>query len=373
MKYFLLLIMFVCSATIASAQTITGSIQHDGLERSYRLYVPPNLPQNSHPPLVFNLHGFTSNAQQQELYSGMNAVADTAGFIVCYPDGIGNAWNIGVAGGSTADDIGFIAALIDKFHLENNIDLERVYSCGLSNGGFFSYRLACEMGDRIAAIASVAGSMTTAMLDECSPQRPMPVMEIHGDADPVVDYNGAIGNSAVRDVFDFWTSNNHCLWPANIGDIPDVAPNDQCTASFEFYYVCTDLAGVILVTIHGGGHTWPGAFPTVVFGPTCQDFNASREIWVFFRQFHLELPSATSGTIVPSVDFQAYPNPFFDRLNLVAEDNDVTTVHIFDATGRVIWEGKAGKTIDTSHWPYGLYFMVFETEAEVITRKAVKG
>jgi polyhydroxybutyrate depolymerase len=357
----------------ALAQTITGSIQHDGIERNYRLYVPANLPQGTPPPLVFNLHGFTSNAQQQELYSDMNAVADTAGFIVCYPDAVGNAWNIGVAGGSTTDDVGFIAALIDKFHQEQGIDLERVYSCGMSNGGFFSYRLACEMGDRIAAIASVTGSMTTAMLSGCTPQRPTPVMAIHGDADPVVDYNGAMGNAAVPDVFNFWVGHNGCLQPGNNGDIPNIATNDQCTASFESYYACTNLAEVILITIQNGGHTWPGAFPTFLFGPTCQDFNASREIWVFFSRHRLDLTSATVGATPTQMGAQVFPTPFGDNLNLEqTEGNTARQVRIFDAMGRSIWQGEPTTTIDTFLWPKGVYFVVFELESGMVIRRTVK-
>ncbi|MBK8562076.1 MAG: T9SS type A sorting domain-containing protein [Saprospiraceae bacterium] len=373
MKQFFAMLVFCCSAMTAIAQTITGSVQHDGIERNYRLYVPANLPQGTPPPLVFNLHGFTSNAQQQELYAGMNAVADTAGFIICYPNSVGSAWNIGVAGGSTADDVGFIAALIDKFHAEHNIDLERVYSCGMSNGGFFSYRLACEMGERIAAIASVTGSMTSAMIDGCTPQRPIPVMAIHGDADPVVDYNGAMGNAAVPDVFSFWANKNGCLQPGNNGNIPDIATNDQCTASFESYYACTDLAEVILITVQNGGHTWPGAFPTVFFGPTCQDFNASREIWVFFSRHRLDLPSATSGPAAETVEVKVFPNPFDDFLSLEQlGGGKARWFRIFDAMGRNTWQGEAISTIDTRLWPKGVYFVAIETETGIAIRKAVK-
>ncbi|MCC6725469.1 MAG: T9SS type A sorting domain-containing protein [Saprospiraceae bacterium] len=373
MKKIVFLLAACCFAMgAASSQTITGSIQHDGIQRNYRLHLPPNLPQGSQPPLVFNLHGFTSNAQQQELYSGMNAVADTAGFIVCYPDGIGNAWNIGVPGGSTADDMGFIAALIDKFHAENSIDLERVYSCGMSNGGFFSYRLACEMGDRFAAIASVTGSMTTAMLNDCNPVRPMPVLEIHGDADPVVNYNGALGNAAVPDVFNFWADKNGCLQPGNNGNIPDTNPNDQCTASFESYFACNDTAEVILITVHNGGHTWPGAFPTVVFGATCQDFDASREIWLFFRKHQLELTSATADIAAQQADFQALPNPFDDNLKLSLRSKPVQFARVFDAMGRQVWAGKCELGINTQDWQKGIYFIVAESDGRLFNCKAVK-
>lgn len=374
MKKSLLLFAACCFAMGAVlAQTITGSIQHDGIQRNYRLHLPTNLPAGSHPPLVFNLHGFTSNAQQQELYSGMNAVADTAGFIICYPDGIGNAWNVGVPGGSTADDVGFIAALIDKFHAENGIDLERVYSCGMSNGGFFSYRLACEMGDRIAAIASVTGSMTTAQLDACDPVRPMPVLEIHGDADLIVNYNGGNGTAPIPDVFDFWVAQNACDGTFDAENFPDAVPGDQATAKFVAHRQCAEGVEVILITILNGGHTWPGATPTFIFGPTCQDLNASHEIWNFFRRFKLDLPSATGEPAAQQLDLQAFPNPFDNELHLQLRSNQIGFARVFDAMGRQVWAGVPGNGIDTKDWHAGVYFAWIQIGGRHLTQKLMKG
>ncbi|RMF00022.1 MAG: hypothetical protein D6772_06880, partial [Bacteroidetes bacterium] len=152
-----------------SQERIIGRITHDGLEREYRLYVPAAYDGQSPWPLVFNFHGFTSNAAQQEIYSNMNTVADTAHFLVCYPEGIGNAWNVGWSFGSTADDVGFVDALIDSLSLAYELDAGRIYACGMSNGGFMSYRLACERSNRFAAIASVTGSMTRNY--DCEPTR----------------------------------------------------------------------------------------------------------------------------------------------------------------------------------------------------------
>lgn len=303
----------------------------------------------------------------------MNAVADTAGFLICYPDGIGNAWNIGVAGGSTADDIGFIAALIDKFHAENGIDLERVYSCGMSNGGFFSYRLACEMGDRIAAIASVTGSMTTAQLGACDPVRPIPVLEIHGDADPIVDYNGGNGTAPVPEVFDFWIAQDSCDGTFDAENIPDAVPGDQATAKFVAHRQCAEDVEVILVTILNGGHTWPGATPTFIFGPTCQDLNASYEIWNFFKRFKLELPSATDEPVAEQLDLMVFPNPFDNELHLQLRSNQISYARVFDAMGRKVWAGVPGQEIDTKDWPTGVYFAWAEAGGRHFIHKLIKG
>ena len=169
-------------------QTMVYSMQHGGVTRSYRLYVPPSYTGTVPVPLVFNLHGYTSNATQQEFYSGMNAVADTAGFIVCYPDGINNAWNSGFTPPyhSGVDDVGFISALIDLLGTAYNVNLARVYACGMSNGGYMSFRLACDLDERIAAVASVTGSMSTLQASNCTAARAVPVCQIHGDDDQTV-------------------------------------------------------------------------------------------------------------------------------------------------------------------------------------------
>ncbi|MEL6972721.1 MAG: PHB depolymerase family esterase, partial [Bacteroidota bacterium] len=144
-------------------QIINSSIQFDDLERTYLLYVPPSYTGDESVPLVLNFHGYTSNSGEQFFYSDFRAVADLNNFLVVHPQGTqdseGNThWNVGW-GGSTVDDVGFTAALIDSLAAEYNINPERIYSTGMSNGGFMSYQLACELSDRIAAIASVTGTM----------------------------------------------------------------------------------------------------------------------------------------------------------------------------------------------------------------------
>ncbi len=367
-----LIALLLCFANGLAAQTIMGSIQHNGIQRDYRLHLPPNLLPGSHPPLVFNLHGFTSNAMQQETYSDMNAVADTAGFIVCYPNGVGNAWNIGVAGGSTADDLGFIATLIDSFHVQYGIDRERVYSCGMSNGGFFSYRLACEMSDRIAAIASVTGSMTNQLLNNCTPARPMPVLEIHGTADQLVAYNGAMGNAGIPAVIAAWAAKNGCTGQVLTGSYPDVVGSDQTTANFEIHTGCEEDVEVKLITIQNGGHTWPGAFPTVIFGATCQDFEASVEIWNFFNRFKLNLASSVDHGAPQLLAATVFPNPFDHHLNILLDGKSPDFARVFDAFGKLVWQGVPAANLATEAWPAGIYFLEIKTGNTVLLRKAVK-
>lgn len=148
---------------IGAQLTITDSIVHDGLTREYILYVPANYTGTSAVPLLFNFHGYTSNANDQMWYGDFRPIADTAGFIIIHPqgtlDGTGTThFNVGW-GGSTVDDVDFTSALIDSISAQYNINQDRVYSTGMSNGGFMSFKLACELSDRIAGIASVTGSI----------------------------------------------------------------------------------------------------------------------------------------------------------------------------------------------------------------------
>ena len=187
-----------------SQQTITASITHGGLQRDYILYVPANYTGTTAVPLLFNFHGYTSNATEQMWYGDFRAIADTAGFLIVHPegklDGSGNThFNVGW-GGSSINDVGFTSALIDSLLLDYSIDEDRVYSTGMSNGGFMSYQLACELSDRIAAIASVTGSMNMGWFNSCNPNHPMPIMEIHGTADGNVPY------ATIPSIMDFWAN-----------------------------------------------------------------------------------------------------------------------------------------------------------------------
>jgi polyhydroxybutyrate depolymerase len=199
MKYRLFLTIF-CSFLHLSAdaqQTINASITNGGIQRDYILYVPANYTGTSGVPLLFNFHGFTSNATQQMFYGDFRSIADTAGFIIVHPEGTldNNGithFNVGW-GASTVDDVAFSSALIDSISAQYNIDQDRVYSTGMSNGGFMSFKLACELSDRIAGIASVTGSILPLTLSNCNALHSTPIMQIHGTTDGTVPYNGGAG------------------------------------------------------------------------------------------------------------------------------------------------------------------------------------
>ncbi len=379
MKYVYTSILSLIIFQVAfSQQTLVGELEHNGVTRSYRLYLPSGYEAGmTQLPLVFNLHGYTSNAVQQELYTNMNALAEAESFIVCHPDGINESWNVGF-GNSVADDVGFLDALISIFHAVYDVNLRRVYSTGMSNGGYMSYKLACELTDRIAAIASVTGSMVPNQLNQCNPSRPIPVMQIHGTADPTVPYSGFALGSPIEPLVDWWVTHNGCAANATVIDIPDLDTTDNCTAELYEYVDCDGNTKVEFYKITDGGHTWPsGLIDINNLGPTNRDFSANEVIWEFFKQFELPADVVPVKNVLedhPRLD--VFPNPSGDFFNVRLDDGDFENLEIFDITGKSILEIQSGNeniiSIDASHWNVGTYFIKVNTAKVVLTEKIMK-
>ncbi len=234
----------------------------------------------------------------------------------------------------------------------------------MSNGGFMSYRLACELNDRIAAIASVTGGMFSGYLPQCEPGRPVPILEIHGTADDVVPYNGTPNvNVPVETTVNFWADNNGC---GNMPDgipLPNTAPNDGSTAERFDYPGCAAGSAVSLIKITGGGHTWPGS--GIIIGSTNQDFNASATIWQFFQQFQLDLTSPTRDLPLSRQELLVYPNPASSQLRIVSSDRPWTEYTIYNAAGRAAVSGKLHRQpIDVSRLPSGIYYLLVSNQRE---------
>lgn len=270
---------------LAPAQTglVQDQIVFDGRARAYWLYIPASYDPARPAPLVFSLHGFASNPQQQARFSGFDEIAAAEGFIAVYPQGTGAPlrWNAGIRGlnsGSTVDDVAFISALLDHLTATLCVDPARVYMTGLSNGGGMSHRLACELADRVAAIGTVAGAYPHPDDETCAPARPVPVIAFHGTADPIVPYDGTPALPPIESWAAAWASRNGC----------DPAPADLPASGAVTgvrYSGCDAGADVILYTVAGGGHTWPGgpALPAFITGSTSDDIDASRAMWDFFQ------------------------------------------------------------------------------------------
>ncbi|MGK0365559.1 MAG: polyhydroxybutyrate depolymerase [Saprospiraceae bacterium] len=368
-------ILLSLSVFLVSAQNSTGTIEHDGLTRDYILHLPTGYDANISYPFVYNLHGYTSNAQQQQFYSAMDVTSDAGGFIVCYPNGIDNSWNVSLPGGSSADDVGFLMNLVDSLAVDYSINYDRLYSCGMSNGGFMSYKLACEQGDKFAAIASVTGSIVPSQLNACNPIRKMPVMQIHGTADPTVAYNGSGFNAPIEDVIAFWTEENGCNLMADTIQVENTSLIDLCTAERIQYTDCEDGTEVVLYKIDGGGHTWPDG--TVNVGVTNRDFNGSQEIWNFFNRFDLNGAIVSSNENVAQIfDIQLFPNPVSSKFTLSNLPAGTKQINVIDAFGKVLItqnsiEGTT-QNINVESLSKGLYFVTTEGEKTRGIAKFVK-
>lgn len=371
-KTLLFLLFFIAGAQAVSAQTVNGSFMYGGQLRDYRLHIPASYNAATAAPLVLNLHGYTSNNWQQEIYSNLNSIADTAGFIIALPNGtfdaLGNQfWNVGFAP-SDVDDVGFLNALMDTIIQHYNIDQQRIYSTGMSNGGFMSYLMACQ-SDRIAAIASVTGTMTDPTYNECQPSRPMPVLEIHGTADDVVPYDGQINFRPIPEVIDYWVNFNHCDPTPVVTDVPDSDPADGATAVHYVYSGGDNGATVEHYKIIGGGHTWPGALFDI--GVTCHDFSASQEIWRFFTQYSL---STGTNNIRPESPVNVFPNPASDLIEIQYDGSKAADLKLIDFQGNVLIQAsfQDQATLDISAYPAGMYFVEINAGGERTMEKVVK-
>lgn len=356
--------------------TLSGSFSFGGLTRDYRIYVPAAYSGTSAVPLVFNFHGYTSNAQAQELYGDFRAIADTANFLLVHPQGSlingSTGWNNFGLPGTAPDDVGFVSALIDTLRAQYNIDTQRIYATGLSNGGFMSYDLACFLSHRLAAMASVAGGMVPLHAAACSPQHPMPVMQIHGTTDAVVTYSGTggiIGCLHVDSLMQFWVNKNQCNSIPSVTTVPDIVTADLCSA--EHHVFSGGQAGVTveLFKVLNGGHTWPGSvFPVPGNGNTNQDFNASLEIWKFFRRYSLGnlSTSVTNTPLAPEV--RIYPNPNSGMIRLTGLRPGLYSFDLFDLHGRKVYSSSDRDATKPLHLPAlspGLYQWVIRQSEKV--------
>ena len=281
--------------------TQVRKIMYDGVERSYRIHIPPGFEKGYEGSLLFVLHGGGGTAEGMEKYltnKTFNRMSDTQGFIVIYPDGYEKHWNDGrrnVSWNNSMDDVGFLSTLIDTTVNEFHLDPHRVFFCGISNGGQMSYRMACEKTDKIAGIASVVSSMSEDLISLCSPTTSIPVFIICGTNDPLVPYDGGeimLFNKtygrvvSVNQTVQYWVSHNHCDTIPTIDYLPDKDSTDDVIIRSEEYGNGENDSKVLLYVMKGGGHTWPGGpqyFPERVIGKTCGDIDAGVAIVNFFN------------------------------------------------------------------------------------------
>ena len=275
-----------CEEGTLDPSEIHVELEHDGLSRSYEIHVPPAYDGSTPIPLVLNFHGLTSTGLAQQENTRMDATADREGFIVVYPNGIGSSWNVGggccgPAEEQDVDDVGFARAILEDIGARGCIDTSRVYSTGMSNGGFFTFRMACEAADVIAAAAPVAAVHEAG--SACSPSRAVPMMMFNGTEDPLVNYDGggvAEAPSAPESIAG-WAERNGCTGEASVS-----YQNGDTTC--ETVDGCADGSSATLCTIEGGGHCWPGQPCRLQgLGEPTTDIDANEAMWALFSTVKL--------------------------------------------------------------------------------------
>lgn len=278
---------FVFSQSNLYAQFETGGFDFDGVKRVYGVFLPKNYTGTENFPLVIYLHSYGWNSGKGMNYTALYTVADTSDFLVAYPDANPN-WNSGIGDSPSwptpnINDVGFINALIDTLSNHYSIDLERVFVCGFSNGGFMAYKLACQLSHRIAAIASIGGVMSNSTAANCKPLSTMSVLHIHGTKDRFVPINSKGDWNTVDQSLNYWTNFNNCAQVDTI-ILPDLDPSDGCTVEKIIYTNCTDNSNIIYYKVINGGHSWPGAAIDPDWArPRNMDIITNVEIWNFFK------------------------------------------------------------------------------------------
>ena len=275
-----------------------SSITVDGHNRTYELHVPAAYKGDQAVPLVVALHGRGGTGHVIVGLTHFDSVADAHGFLVVYPDGLSASWADG-RGATTSDtdgidDIKFLSELIRKLARDYKIDSLRVFVTGYSNGGFMSQRVACELSSQVAAVGVVAATMGEITASHCHPERPVSVMLIQGTLDPLVPIQGGpMGPNGSRgmilslqDAAKKWIGLDGCDSKPEIATLQDKA-GDGTTIRREAFAGCKGGAEVIVYTLEGGGHTWPGGkayLPESIIGKTSGNMDASEVLWEFFAK-----------------------------------------------------------------------------------------
>ena len=390
MKYISLFVIFFLSfGYLEAQQTITNRMVHDGLDRDYHLYIPESYDETINVPILFVFHGYGGNARNLMRWGDMKSVADTAGFILIVPQGYKDHrgsphWNVGSwTRGSIVDDIGFISALIDKINENYKVDLDRVYSYGNSNGGYFSFELACQIGNKIAAIGSIGGTMSTEAYNSCTPSHPTSVITIHGTSDPVVYYTGGkpYNSKSQDETIKYWIDYNKTNTSPDILEIENIDKSDGSHVELHKYGVGINKTSVHHLKIINGGHGWPGRYGNM-------DIVATTEIWNFVSQFNINgLINNESTSLEEEIKSgnkygikleQNYPNPFnpSTSINFYLPQMTQVSLAIYNQLGLKITDiidseflrGEQSVVFNLEDLSSGLYFYRLTTPENSITK-----
>lgn len=299
-------------------------------------------------PLLLSLHGLNQDAAYQRSTTAWEGVADTAKFVVVFPNAINKSWDI-----SGTNDINFLVAIMDTIAKRYNTDRNRVYVSGFSMGGMMSYHVANKLADKVAAIGPVSGYLFAGTV---ASSRPMPIIHIHGTTDDVVGYSGVAGMLAK------WRSWNGC--PSNVQTTDPYPSNKPASAAARLYSgPCKNNTAISHIAIEGKGHWHSNDMVSV---------HSSSEIWNFVKQYSLQ--GSTSASRVPS---RSRFSTSWSKAGLtVAGGEGVRSLRLSDLQGRTVaefaptgtWAGQA--QLPVSSLPRGMYHLRIQ-EADATTTIAV--
>lgn len=353
----LLLAAITILSTASFAQQTNETIMIGAENRSYIQYLPTGFDVSTESlPVVFILHGLGDNAANMSGV-GTNNIADTARFIAVYPQGVqngggANAWNNGTLLASNANDVGLIDALIDEMINFKNADPTRIYVTGFSMGGIMSYTLACSLNDRIAAIASMAGTMSTNDIASCVPTYKTPVMHLHGTADGTVPYSGTAlpSLSLVDQTMAFWEGVHTCTANPTSTQLPDTA-NDGITVDRFVWDGCTPEGSLELWRLNGADHIY-------LYEPA-NDITEANEVWRFFTKWtHPSPATASTPEISNEFNVSIFPNPTKESFTITTASN--IELSVIDVNGKVCITTDVSigeSTIDVSQLDAGVYLV----------------
>lgn len=369
-------ILLVClTFSVYGQQTLTKTLTHNWKERTYILYIPSSYNSANPTPLVFNFHGLGSNATEQMGYGDFRLIADTAGFIIVHPQGLKNSDNLNYFNAgfdNDVDDIGFTHSIINSLLSEYNIDRERIYSTGMSNGGYMSYYLS-RHSDHFAAVASVTGAMIINW--NGTPKYPTPILSIHGTNDLIVPYDGNYHSLSVDDAINYWVDYNNCNTTPIRTDLPNTNTGDGSTVTKYVFTECDSNASVELYKITGAGHTWPGSYTGL--SQTNYDIDGAEVIWEFFRKHKR---NSTSNAImdlneIEQNSIEIFPNPSYDRIIFKKNSDEKMDLNIYDQNGSLIYSRKNINnelSVSTKDWSKGVYSASFSgSDNRVVSKRVV--
>lgn len=349
---------FICFIFQTHAQWSSHTLQHDGLTRSYMIYLPDNYPATESSSLIFTLHGLGGNMQEFS-QTGFDRVADTTNYVVVAPQAetdilAGTAWNsragiLGYYPNNDVDDIGFLNFLVEYMLDNYSINPDQVYITGYSMGGFMTQRMACEANEKFKAFASVAGTIGSGISD-CIPGRAIPIAHFHGTEDDVVGYYSNTFGMNVDDLITLWTVNNNTNPVPIETRLPDLAPDGLTVDHFLYTDGGEDVE---LYRINGALHQW--------LRTPANDIDYPEEIIRFFNKTHDPLGIED---IASSQDFIVYPNPVKGDLyiNLPVKSLSLYEIGLYDMFGKLLYRTQSSESelqisIDKLNLTSGVYVL----------------